>query len=94
MSPPWRVGLRAWGDLDQDVDVTAIVGLPAQDRTEQREAADAQGSDLRLALRETPDSLDAVPNWRRHLHSYRNQSPSANPCWSGPPTRTADGSRY
>jgi hypothetical protein len=64
-----RVGFGARGELDEDVDVTAVVGLPAQDGTEQREAADAQGTDLRLALGETLDGLDAVSDWPRHSNS-------------------------
>ena len=64
-----RVGFGARGELDEDVDVTAVVRLPAQDRTEQGEAAYAQGPDLRLAFGKTLDGLDAVPHWRRHVDS-------------------------
>ncbi len=73
------VRLAGWRELHHDVDVTAGVGLAAQDRAEQRKPVHAQGPDLLLALSQALTDLDAVENWSRNRGSVLPCAAKAQP---------------
>lgn len=64
-----RVGLLPWRELDEEIDITVCMRLPAQDRSEQGESGHTQRANRRLALCEPLDGLLAIENRRLHSQS-------------------------